>query len=212
MLFIVIRPEGRSDLLGVLTVFLYQYFVQTPAIGGVFIAGFLAPRRAGCSAILVGLVSAICYSFLVVRGFIGAAPTADTQNLARDVVLASFFLSPIIGALFASAAAWYRRFLTSRTRTAGAEEQRDAVRPDGRTRRRTRRPPPAANGQVCTSECVSEDRTIQRTSRRSDATALTEPAHPGVAELPDAAGRSGPPAAAATSGSGRTSRAITLTT
>ena len=54
LLFIVIRPEGRSDLLGVLTVFLYQYFVVTPAIGGVFIAGFLAPKASWLYGILVG--------------------------------------------------------------------------------------------------------------------------------------------------------------
>ena len=135
VLFIVIRPEGRSDLLGVLTVFLYQYFVVTPAIGGVFIAGFLAPKASWLYGILVGIVAAICYSFLVVRGFIGAAPTADTQNLARDVVLASFFLSPIIGAFFASTAAWYRRFLYLSNPNRGRPKSSGTPsRPDGRTR------------------------------------------------------------------------------
>lgn len=132
-LFIVVRPEGRSDVLGVLTVFLYQYFVVTPAIGGVFIAGFLAQRASWLYGILVGLVAAACYSFLVLRGFIGVTPTTDTQSLARDVVLASFLLSPIVGAFFASTAAWYRRFLSlsnpNRGRPRGAPP-----RPDGRRR------------------------------------------------------------------------------
>ena len=132
-LFIVIRPEGRTDALGVLTVFLYQYFVVTPAIGGVFIAGFLAQRASWLYGILVGLVAAACYSFLVLRGFIGTAPNTDTQTLARDVVLASFLLSPLIGAFFASTAAWYRRFLAlsnpNRGRPRGAPP-----RPDGRSR------------------------------------------------------------------------------
>jgi hypothetical protein len=135
ILFIVIRPESRTDILGVLTVFLYQYFVVTPAIGGVFIAGFLAPKASWLYGILVGIVAAICYSFLVVRGFSGAAPTAETQGLARDVVLASFFLSPLIGAFFASTAAWYRRFLyLSNPNRRRAKPSGSSSRPDGRTR------------------------------------------------------------------------------
>ena len=134
VLFVVVRPEGRTDILGVLTVFLYQYFVVTPAIGGVFIAGFLAPKASWLYGILVGLVAAVCYSFLVVRGFIGTAPTAETQGLARDVVLASFFLSPIIGAFFASTAAWYRRFLYLSNPNRRAKPSATSSRPDGRTR------------------------------------------------------------------------------
>ena len=135
VLFIVVRPENRTDILGVLTVFLYQYFVVTPAIGGVFIAGFLAPKASWLYGILVGLVASVCYSFLVVRGFIGTAPTAETQGLARDVVLASFFLSPIIGAFFASTAAWYRRFLyLSNPNRGRAKPSSSSSRPDGRTR------------------------------------------------------------------------------
>ena len=132
-LFVVIRPEGRTDILGVLTVFLYQYFVVTPAIGGVFVAGFLAKRASWLYGILVGLLASACYSFLVLRGFIGTAPTPETQSQARDVVLASFLLSPIVGAFFASTAAWYRRFLNlsnpNRGRPRGAPQ-----RPDGRSR------------------------------------------------------------------------------
>ena len=131
--FVIVRPEGRTDPVGVLTVFLYQYFVVTPAIGGVFIAGFLAKRASWLYGILVGLLAAACYSFLVLRGFIGSAPTPETQNVARDVVLASFLLSPVVGAFFASTAAWYRRFLylanPNRGRPRGAPQ-----RPDGRTR------------------------------------------------------------------------------
>lgn len=132
-LFVIVRPEGRTDVLGVMTVFLYQYFVVTPAIGGVFIAGFLAKRASWLYGIAVGVVAAACYSFLVLRGFIGSAPTPETQNTAREVVLYSFLLSPIVGAFFASTAAWYRRFLylanPNRGRPRGAPQ-----RPDGKTR------------------------------------------------------------------------------
>ena len=135
--FVIVRPEGRTDVLGVVTVFMYQYFVVTPAIGGVFIAGFLARRASWLYGVMVGLVAAACYTFLVLRGFIGVAPNVTTQDLARDVVLASFLLSPLIGAFFASTAAWYRRFLylsnpnRGRGRSSGSNNQQ---RPDGRTR------------------------------------------------------------------------------
>jgi hypothetical protein len=135
--FVIVRPEGRTDVLGVVTVFMYQYFVVTPAIGGVFIAGFLARRASWLYGVMVGLVAAACYTFLVLRGFIGVAPNANTENLARDVVLASFLLSPLIGAFFASTAAWYRRFLylsnpnRGRGRSGSNSNQQ---RPDGRTR------------------------------------------------------------------------------
>jgi hypothetical protein len=134
ILFIVIRPEGRTDLIGVLTVFLYQYFVVTPAIGGVFIAGFMAPRASWLLGILVGLVAAACYSFLVLSGFIGIAPTTETAGLARDVVLASFVLSPTVGAFFASTAAWYRRFLYLSNPNRGRPKSGTQSRPDGRSR------------------------------------------------------------------------------
>ena len=94
------------------TVFLFQYFIVTPAIGGVFIAGFLAPRASWLLGVIVGIVAAACAVVPRARCSIGIAPTPRRSELARDVILASFLLSPIVGAFFASAtAAWYRRFL-----------------------------------------------------------------------------------------------------
>lgn len=139
-LYIAVRPGTGPEVmllgfipLSTFAVFFYQYFVVTPAIGGVFIAGFMAPRASWLYGILVGLVAAACYSFLVLRGFISVAPNAATVDLARDVVLASFLLSPLVGAFFASTAAWYRRFLylsnPNRGRPRGAPP-----RPDGKSR------------------------------------------------------------------------------
>jgi hypothetical protein len=137
VLFLVIRPEGRNDILAVATIFLFQYFIVTPAIGGVFIAGFLAPRASWLLGAIVGLVSAACYSFLVIGGFMKVVPTATSQNLVQEVTLAAFVMSPLVGAVFASAAAWYRRFLQlsnpnrGRARRVAPDGGR---RPDGRTR------------------------------------------------------------------------------
>ncbi len=129
VLYIVMRPEGRTDIGGILTVFMYQYFLQTPAIGGVFIAGFLAPRASWLLGVIVGLVSAACYSFLGLGGYIGIAGNANV----RDVIIAAFIVSPIMGAVFASAAAWYRRFLQLSNPNRG-RQQAAAKRTDGRTR------------------------------------------------------------------------------
>ena len=77
----IIATAGRDAI----TQFLFAYFIQTPAIGGVFIAGFLAPRASWLLGVIVGLVSAACYSLLVISfpSTIYAAP--PTAEQARDV-------------------------------------------------------------------------------------------------------------------------------
>jgi len=106
-----VRPEARTDLVAVIALFMFQYFVATPAIGGAFIAGFFAPKASWLLGAIVGIVAAICYSVLILGGFVGNAPTPETQALAQQVVVFSLLLSPVIAGLLASAAAWYRRFL-----------------------------------------------------------------------------------------------------
>ena len=123
---------------GTISQFMFAYFIQTPAIGGVFIAGFLAPRASWLLGVIVGLISALCYSILVL-GFPStiypaAPPSADT---ARDVALSAFVLSPVIGGFFAAGAAWYRRFLaySSPNRGRSSQGQKPTARAgDGRTR------------------------------------------------------------------------------
>jgi hypothetical protein len=123
---------------GTLSQFMFAYFIQTPAIGGVFIAGFLAPRASWLLGVVVGLVAALCYSILVL-GFPStiypaAPPAPDT---ARDVAVSAFVLSPVIGGFFAAGAAWYRRFLaySSPNRGRSSQGQKATARPgDGRTR------------------------------------------------------------------------------
>jgi hypothetical protein len=129
----IIATTGRDTI----TQFLFAYFIQTPAIGGVFIAGFLAPRASWLLGVIVGLVSAACYSLLVIAfpsTIYTAAPPTPEQ--ARDVAISAFIFSPIIGGFFAAAAAWYRRFLALSSpnrgrRPAQGQKQRPG---DGRTR------------------------------------------------------------------------------
>lgn len=131
-IFMVTRPEatGQGDIVAVLSTFLFQYFIQTPAIGGVFIAGFLAPRASWLLGIIVGLVSAACYAVLALTGVLAIPST----TILSEVLSAAFLLSPVMGALFASAAAWYRRFLQLSSPNRGRTNQPPRKGNDGRTR------------------------------------------------------------------------------
>jgi hypothetical protein len=134
-LFIAAPPTSTSDWTGLLTSFLFQYFIVTPGIGAAFIAGFLAPRASWLLGAIVGVVSAACYTFLGLGGYIPVAANAP-RPAAQDVVLAAFTIGPTLGAFFASAAAWYRRFLTLNNPNRGRTRRSTNAprRPDGRTR------------------------------------------------------------------------------
>jgi hypothetical protein len=126
----VVGSQG-SDL----SLLFFQYFIATPAIGGVFIAGFLAPRSSWLLGAIVGFVAAICYSILVIvfptTLFQAATPTADE---ARNIALVALVMSPLFGALLASAAAWYRRFLRMTAPARAPSNDRKPRAGDGRTR------------------------------------------------------------------------------
>ena len=122
----------------VISAFLFAYFVQTPAIGGVFIAGFLAPRASWLLGVIIGSVAAIGYSIYIaiaasrVSGVGGPPP-----SVIQETILSALILSPILGGFFASGAAWYRRFLALSSPNRGRQSQaakQAAKRGDGRTR------------------------------------------------------------------------------
>ncbi len=119
----------------IVTQFMFAYFIQTPAIGGVFLAGFLAPRASWLLGIIVGLVAATCYTILIATVFAAVVATSPVPGVAQDAIISAFVLSPIMGAFFAAAAAWYRRFLQlsnpNRQRQTKGKPKRGA---DGRTR------------------------------------------------------------------------------
>lgn len=133
----VIATGGKDTI----TALLFAYFVQTPAIGGVFLAGFLAPRASWLLGGIVGVVAAICYVAVLtlVPGALGpAAPgaaTAPSTAAVQDVALSAILLSPVMGSVFASAAAWYKRFLQLTSPNRGRRTQQPVKRVgDGRTR------------------------------------------------------------------------------
>jgi hypothetical protein len=129
----IIATSGKDTI----SQFMFAYFIQTPAIGGVFLAGFLAPRSSWLLGVIVGFVSAICYGILVLfypgAIYVGAPPT---EAQAREVAISALILSPIIGSFFAAGAAWYRRFLALSSPNRGRKPSQTAKQKpgDGRTR------------------------------------------------------------------------------
>jgi hypothetical protein len=129
---IAVTVTGGKD---VVTAFLFAYFVQTPAIGGVLLAGFLAPRASWLLGAIVGFVAAIGYAAYIVVSA-GRLPAADAPDpaLVRDTIISAFLLSPVLGAFFASAAAWYRRFLRLSNPNRGRQAQSQRRGGNGRSR------------------------------------------------------------------------------
>jgi len=128
---IVLTNGGDVSLL------LFAYFIQTPAIGGVFIAGFLAPRASWLLGLIVGAFAALCYSIIVLQFPTTIYPgTPPSQDQALQVAFSAFLLSPPFGALLASGAAWYRRFLrlSAPARASKSSNDKKARAGDGRTR------------------------------------------------------------------------------
>jgi len=127
----VIATDGTNALSAIL----FSYFVQTPGIGGAFLAGFLAPRASWLLGFIVGIVTAICYSVLIYAFPLRIATEVPEAAIAQSAVISAVITSPILGALFASAAAWYRRFLSLTNPNRGRRNQGPQKRiGDGRTR------------------------------------------------------------------------------
>lgn len=125
----------QNTIVAALTSLIFQYFIQPPAIGGVFIAGFLAPRASWLLGIIVGLVAALCYAFIL-YAFPSAifGTTTPDPNQVRDLATSGFLLSPVFGALFASGAAWYRRFLQLSNPNRGRRAEAKKKSNDGKSR------------------------------------------------------------------------------
>lgn len=126
---------GSGSALGVVGLLLFQYFLFPPALGGPFLVGFLAPRASWLLGAIVGLVAAAAYTVLILAFPVQITAAVPQTDQVQAAVLSAFVLSPIMGALFASAAAWYRRFLQLTNPNRGRRAQQSQKRVgDGRTR------------------------------------------------------------------------------
>jgi hypothetical protein len=104
-------------------------FVAPPPAAGAFLIGFTARRASWLGGLAQGIVAAVCYSAIVVspagRVLIGGSP-------ADPVVVSALAFGPVGAALFASSAAWYRRFLNLANPNRNARAGRPAAGQKGR--------------------------------------------------------------------------------
>ena len=132
---VILALTAANDPTSALTfpaVILFQYFIYTPPMGAAFLVGATAPRASWLLGAIVGLVAAVAY-----LGVIGLS-SALTEDLSPEVrnaaALYALGTGPAGGALFASLAAWYLRFL--RLANPNAYQRRGQSRPSGRAKAR----------------------------------------------------------------------------
>jgi hypothetical protein len=98
--------------------FLFQTLTYPPAMAPIFVVGFFATSASYLLGFIVGLVDAAILGILIASGAIGAA---TDPNAIPSFLGGALFTGAVTGAVFAAAAAWYRRFLSlSSPKRAGA--------------------------------------------------------------------------------------------
>jgi hypothetical protein len=80
------------------------------ALAPQLVAGFFAPRASYLLGLLVGIVQGVVFT-LFLTTFAERLGTTLPADQIGSLLSTSFLTGPISGALFAAAAAWYRRFL-----------------------------------------------------------------------------------------------------
>ena len=105
---------------------LSQFFLAPPPLVPVFIAGFLAPRASWLLGGLLGVVQTLAVLVIVSTPALGEVVGVP----APDVLASSMAVSVVFGAFYASAMAWYKRFLR------GAQPQRPAPPPSKSSQKR----------------------------------------------------------------------------
>jgi hypothetical protein len=88
--------------------FLFQTLTYPPAMAPIFVVGFFAASASYLLGFIVGLIDAAILAILVASGALGAA---TDPNAIPTFLGGAVFTGAVTGAVFAAAAAWYRRFL-----------------------------------------------------------------------------------------------------
>jgi hypothetical protein len=112
--------DGSSSLL--IGLLLAGGTIGTPALIQPLVAGYFAPRASWLAGLTAGVVSALCFTILIMVWFapdskvanlpIGdqGRPIYDLSNVGQ-VLFPSLLGGITLGALLAAASAWYKRFL-----------------------------------------------------------------------------------------------------
>ena len=80
------------------------------ALAPQLLVGFFAPRASYLLGLIVGLIQGVVFTIFLTQ-FGSRLGTEITQDQVGSLLSVSFISGPFSGALFAAAAAWYRRFL-----------------------------------------------------------------------------------------------------
>ena len=91
---------------------LFQLVVLPPAMGPVFIVGFFAPRASYILGLIISIVDLIGYGAFVYVALPTLSTTPIDAEHQQGLLVSAFAAGPLSGLFFASAAAWYRRFLS----------------------------------------------------------------------------------------------------
>jgi hypothetical protein len=101
------------------------------ALAPQLVAGFFAPRASYLLGLLVGILQGIVFTIFLTT-FADRLGTALPPDQVGSLLSVSFLTGPISGALFAAAAAWYRRFLALSSPGRSAAGRGNAKRSAGR--------------------------------------------------------------------------------
>jgi phosphate/sulfate permease len=103
-------------------------------VAAAFLAGFLAVR----ASYLAGLISALVAVGCLTVSVYATPGVSDAQR--QSIVTQALVISPVSGAVYAAAAAWYKRFLNlsnpNRARAQQQQQRNRNSRPKSSARRR----------------------------------------------------------------------------
>ncbi len=112
-----------------LSYLLISLFVAPPPAAGAFLVGFTARRASWLGGLIYGIVAFACYAAILLSP---SGKLLTGNNDPGVYIVNAALLGPIGALLFASAAAWYKRFLN----LANPNRGRRPVKPDSRQKGR----------------------------------------------------------------------------
>jgi hypothetical protein len=107
----------------------FSLFVAPPPAAGGFLIGFTAKRASWLGGLVFGIVATICY-IGVLQAPAGQLLTGGQP--ASGAIVNAAAIAPVGAALFASVAAWYRRFLELANPNRNQRQQSQQKKPQGR--------------------------------------------------------------------------------
>jgi hypothetical protein len=105
------------------------------ALAPQLVAGFFAPRASYILGFLVGIIQGIVFTIFLTQFSTRLGTTLPPEEVTNLFTVA-FLTGPVTGALFAAAAAWYRRFLALSSPRRAAAGRAQASKTKGNPSRR----------------------------------------------------------------------------